>query len=86
MGHPTDNPTFVPKTCFQGRLGDVLKTSQGRRKTTSQGRPLDVRLGRPQDVISRRLRDVRSRRPPDGQIGSLGDILGTLERDVPKRS
>ena len=67
-------PHIVPKACFQGRLGDVLRTSWGH--------PLDFRLGRPQDVISRRSQDFRSGRPRDGQAGSLGDILETLERDV----
>ena len=72
----------------------ALRTSWGRPESTSQGRPLDVRLrrpidvisGRPQDVRLRRARDVRLRRPRDGQIGSLGDVLGTLEGDVPRRS
>ena len=81
---------IVPKTCFQGRLRDVLRTSWGRPETISQGRPLGGRLGHPQDVISRypqdvglgRPQDVRSRRPRDGQIGSLGDVLWTLEGDV----
>ena len=31
------------------------------------------------DVISERPQDVRSGRPRDGKIGSLGDVLGTLE-------
>ena len=91
-------PHIVPKTRFQGRLGDVLWTSLGRPKTFSQGRPLyvrwgrrlDVRLGRPQEVVSRRPQDVKSERPrevssecpQDGQIGSLGDVLGMLEGDV----
>ena len=82
----------VNRTYFQGRLGDVLRTSWGRPKTASQerpsevrlGRPLDVRLGRPQDVISRRSQDVRSGRPRDvswgqprdGEVEYLGDILG----------
>ena len=44
-------------------------------------RPLDIILGRPQDVISKRPRDVTSRRPLNGRIGSLGDVLGTLEGD-----
>ena len=78
---------------IQGPLGDVLRTSWGRPESTSQERPLNVRLRRPMDVISgrpqdvrlRRARDVRLRRPRDGQIGSLGDVLGTLEGDVPRR-
>ena len=43
---------------------------------------MNVRLRRPQDVRLGRPWDVRSRRPRDGQIGSLGDVLGTLEGDV----
>ena len=46
------------------------------------GRPHDVILRRPQDVESRRPQDVSSERPWDGQIGSLEDVLGMLERDV----
>ena len=44
----------------------LSRSSRGRPESTSQGRPLNVRL----------------RRPRDGQIGSLGDVLGTLEGDV----
>ena len=73
---------IVPKTCFECPLGDVLRTSWGCAESTSLGRPVDVRLGRPLDVISGRPKDVRSRRPRDGQIGSLGDVLGTLEWGV----
>ena len=40
----------------------------------------------PRDVISRRLQDVRSGRPWDGKKGSLGEVLGTLEGDVPRTS
>ena len=68
--------------CFQGHLGDVLRTTWGRPESTSQGRPLDVRLGRPLEVISRRPQDVSSRRPQDSQIESLGDVLGTLVGDL----
>ena len=68
-----------------GPLGDVLRTSWGRPESASQGRTLNVRLRRPLDVISGRpwdvrlehRRDVGSGRPRDGQIGSLGDVLGT---------
>ena len=45
-------------------------------------RPLDVILGRPQDSRLGRPRDVRLGRPRGDQIGSLGDVLGTLEGDV----
>ena len=38
---------------------------------------MDVRLGRPLGVISGRLQDVSLGRPRVGQIGSLGDVLGT---------
>ena len=34
------------------------------------------------DVISRGPQDIRLARPRDGQIVSLGDVLGTLYRDV----
>ena len=63
-------------------LGDVLGTSWGRPESTSQEGPWNVKLGRPLDVRSARPRDVRSRRPWGGQIGSSGDALGTLDRDV----
>ena len=68
--------------CFEGLLGDVLRTSWGRPESTSQRRPLNVRLGRPLDVISGRPQDVRSGRPRDGEIGPLGDVLGTLVGDL----
>ena len=45
---------IVPKTSFQGYLGDILRTSWGRAESTSQVHPLDVRLGHLLDVISRR--------------------------------
>ena len=53
---------------------DILRTSWGRHESASQGRALKVRLERSLDVISGR--------PQDGQIRSLGDVLGTLEGDV----
>ena len=68
--------------CFEGPLGDVLRTSWGRPESTSQGRPLNVRLGRPLEVISGHPSDVRSVRVRHGQIGSLGDVLGTLGGNV----
>ena len=40
-------------------------------------RPVEVILGRPQDVRLGRPKDVGSGRPWVGQIGSLGDVLGT---------
>ena len=46
--------------CFEGLLGDFLRTSWGRSESTSQGRLLNVRLKRPLDVISGRPQDVRS--------------------------
>ena len=53
--------------------------SWGRPKSTSQEDSLDVRLRRPLEVILGRLQDVRLGRPRDGQVGSLGDVLVTLE-------
>ena len=65
----------------EGSLGDVLRTSWGLPESTFQWRPLNERLGRSLDVISGRSQDVRLGRPPDGQIGSLGEVLGTFEGD-----
>ena len=39
-------------------------------------------IRRPLDVISGRPQDIRLGHPRDGQIGSLANVLGTLERDV----
>ena len=72
--------------CFENRLGDVRRTSWGRHGSTSQGPPLNVRLGRPLDVISGCPLDIRSGLPRDGQIESLGDVLGTLKMDVLRTS
>ena len=58
--------------CFEGPLGNVLRTSWGRPESTSLGRSL----------TSGRRQDVRLGRPRDGQIGPLGEVLGTLEGDV----
>ena len=44
------------------------------------------RVGGHKNVISRRPQDVSAGRPQDDQIGSLGDVLGTLEGDVPGTS
>ena len=84
--------------CFESSLGDALRTSYGCLESTSQGCDLNVRLGHPLDVISGRPLDVISWRPQDvrswrrrevisrclqdGQIGSLGYVLGTLEGNV----
>ena len=68
---------FRPQVWVLSRSSVLLRTSWGRPESTSQGRPFNVRLRRPRHVISGRPRDVRSRRPQDGQIGSLGDVLGT---------
>ena len=76
--------------CFEGSLGDVLRTTRGPSKSTSQGLPLNIILGRPLDVISGRPEnvrlgrtwDVRSGRLWDGQIGSLPGVLGKLEMNV----
>ena len=59
----------MPKTCFEGPLGDVLGTF----RINYQLRPLKARL---------RPREVRSGRPWDGQIGSLWDVVWTMEGDV----
>ena len=51
-------------------LGRLIKTFPGPHFRTSQ------------DVGSGLSRDVRLGRPLNGQIGSLGDVLGALEGDV----
>ena len=33
---------IVPKTCFEGLIGDIVRTSWGRLESASQGRLLDV--------------------------------------------
>ena len=53
-----------------------------RAQQSSQVRLLNVRLGPPRDFTSGRSQDVSLGRPPDDQIESLGDVLGTLEGDV----
>ena len=70
-------PHFFPKTCFEGPLVDVLRTSWGCPESsqdsgdeTSQESPLKVKLECPQD----------------GQVGSLGDVVGTVGRDVLRTS
>ena len=77
---------IVPKTCFEGPLGDVLRTSWGRPESTSQGRPVDVRFGRPLDIISGRPQDVRLGRQIGTSPGCSNRIFrgrpGTLEGDV----
>ena len=68
--------------------------SSGCPESTSHGCPLDVRLERPLDAISRHPQDARSGRLGDvisgplrdGQIGSSGEVLWTLEEDIPKTS
>ena len=84
LGTPKRWPHIFPRTCFQDRLGDVLRTSSERPESISLRLPLDIRLGTPLDVISRRPQDVKlggpwvvnSRRLQDGHIGSLGNVLG----------
>ena len=74
-------------------LWNVLRTSRAHPESTSQGRSLNIRLGRPLDVISGRPKDVRlgrpqdfrSGRPQDDQIGSLGNVVGTLEGTSSRR-
>ena len=75
-------PHNVVKTYFEGPLGEVLKTSWQRPESASQGRSLNVRLGCPLDIISKRPQDVRFGHLWNTQIGSLGDVPGTLEGDV----
>ena len=70
----------------EGPLRDVLRMSWGHPESTSQGRSLNVRLRRPLDDRLGRPWDVRLGRPRDDQIGYLGDVLGTLERNVPRTS
>ena len=72
----------MSKMCFKGPLRDVQIMSWGLPESTCQGRALNVKLGCSLNVISGRLLDVRLRHPQDGQIGSLGDVMGTLEGDV----
>ena len=52
-----------------GGPNNLQRTSWERPISTSQGRPLEVRLGFPLDVILGGLQD--------GQVESLGDVLGT---------
>ena len=70
----------------RGRPQNVLGTFQINLPGTSLGRQirtsLDVISRRPQDVRLGRPGGVSSGRPRDGQIGSLGDVLITLDGDV----
>ena len=66
-------PHIVPKTCFQGRSRDLVRTS----------------WGRPNQFLGRKIRTYPERhfktflgQQGDYQIRSLGDILVTLEGDV----
>ena len=43
---------------------------------------MNVRLRGPLDVISGRVLDVRWVHPLDDQVGSLGEVLRTLEEEV----
>ena len=69
----------VPKTSSEGLLRDIVITF-------SKGRPWEVDSGHSwmsyRELISRPSQDVRLERSQDGQIGSLGDVLGTFEGDV----
>ena len=60
-------PQNVPKMSFEGPLRNILRPSLKEH---------------PWEVDSRHLWGIKSRRPRDGQIGSLGDVLGTLEGDI----
>ena len=64
--------------CFEGPLGDVLRTSWGinltgtestSRESTFQGRPLNVRLGRLLDVSSGLIQDVKMGRHQEIRLG-----------------
>ena len=66
-------------------LWNVLRTSWAHPESISQGRPLNIRLGRPKDVRLGRPQDLRSGRPQDDQIGSLGNVVGTLEGTSSRR-
>ena len=65
-------------------LEDIQRTSWGRSASVPYRRPLNVRLGRPLDVVTGSHQDVRSEHPldvrsgrsQDGQLRSLGDVLG----------
>ena len=74
--------TSMSKACFESLLGNVRWMSWGRPESTSREHTLDVSLKRLLNVISERPQDFRSERLQDGQIGSLCDILGTLQGDV----
>ena len=62
----------------RGRPENALGTSRINLPGTSFARHIKASL----DVISGCPQDVRWGHPRDGQIGSLGDILGTLEASV----
>ena len=65
---------------FKDLLGNVLITFFKERPWKVDLRlPQDVRLGLPRNVRFKRFQDVRSGQPQNGQIGSLGKVLGTLE-------
>ena len=65
---------------FKGLLRDVLTTFFKERPWEVDLRlSQDVRLGLPRNVRFKRFHDVRSGQPQNGQIGSLGEVLGTLE-------
>ena len=70
----------------KGRSENVLGTSRINLLRKSLERQIRTSPGHhfrtPQDIILGRSRDIRSGCPRDGQIGSLGDVLGTLEGDV----
>ena len=70
---------IVPKTCFEGPLEDVLRTSWGCPESTSKGRLVDFRLGRPLDVISGRQIGASAGR----QIGTSPGWSNRIVRERP---
>ena len=70
-----------PKDVFSRSLGDVLRTS-GASLGCQIRTSLDIISRRPKLARSGRRWDATSGRPRDGQIGSLGDILVTLEGNL----
>ena len=60
----------------------TLKVLYGTSRINLPRTSFERQIRRPLDVISGRPQDIRLRHPRDDQIGSLEDVLGTLEGDV----